>query len=46
MSSTLIFPVLLIVLDIGASVMYAIDGNWRLTVYWFAAATLTAMVTI
>lgn len=42
---TLIFPTALIVLDVAAAGVYAIDGDWRRCVYWFAAATLTACVT-
>jgi hypothetical protein len=42
---TFIFPFLLICLDIGAAIVYAIYGDYRHTVYWIAAATLTACVT-
>ena len=41
-----LFPTLLIVLDLGASMVYAFDGDWRRAIYWFAAATLTLTVTI
>lgn len=40
------FPAALIVLDLAASAFYALDGDWRRGIYWFAAATLTLMVTI
>jgi len=43
--STLIFPTLLFVLDLCASIVYAIDGDLRKVVYWGAAAILTAAVT-
>ena len=40
-----IFPSVLIVLDVAAAVVYAAAGDWRRTIYWFAAAVLTATVT-
>ena len=40
-----IFPSLLILLDIGAAVVYGVSGDWRRCVYWIAAAVLTATVT-
>lgn len=45
MKTTLIFPTVLVVLDVGAAVVYAIGGDWKKAIYWFAAATLTATVT-
>lgn len=45
MKTTLIFPTVLVVLDVGAAVVYAIGGDWKKSIYWFAAATLTATVT-
>jgi len=42
---TQIFPLILIALDIGAAVVYCIHGDWRKTVYWIAAAVLSAAVT-
>ena len=45
MRATLIFPTLLIALDVGAAVVYAVCGDWKRCVYWIAAATLTATVT-
>ncbi len=47
MISVKFFPTLMIALSLGASVAYAIKGfdNWRMIVYWIAAATLTAVVT-
>jgi len=42
---TKIFPSILIVLDIAASIVYACSGDWRKAVYWFAAAVLTFVVT-
>ena len=40
-----IFPTVLIALDVCAAVPYAWHGNWRMAVYWLAAATLTACAT-
>lgn len=42
---TKIFPSILIALDIAAALVYAINTDWRHTIYWLAAATLTASVT-
>lgn len=40
-----IFPTILIALDVAAAVVYAAAGDWRRTIYWFAAGVLTASVT-
>lgn len=40
-----IFPTILIVLDIGASIVYLLDGDIRRMIYWLAAGTLTICVT-
>ena len=40
-----LFPSLLILLQLGSSIMCAVDGDWRKTVYWFAAAVLNIAVT-
>lgn len=45
MRSEYVFPTLLIALDVAASVPYAVKANWRMMIYWLAAATLTACVT-
>ncbi len=45
MNAAKFFPLVLIVLDVSAAGVYACCGDWRHTVYWFAAATLTATVT-
>jgi len=45
MTRAQLFPVLLIVLDIGASIVYACGQDWRRGIYWLAAAVLTATVT-
>jgi hypothetical protein len=40
------FPVALMVLDVGAAIVYAaMDADWRRAIYWIAAAVLTATVT-
>ena len=38
-------PTLLIIVDVGASVVCACDGDFRRAIYWFAAAVLTVCVT-
>lgn len=40
-----VFPSVLIALDVAAAVVYAAHCDWRRTIYWLAAATLTATVT-
>lgn len=45
MNRAQIFPTLLIALDVGAGIFYALDGDFKRLVYWLAAATLTATVT-
>ena len=42
---TKLFPTILIVLDVAAGIAYATKGDVRHTIYWQAAATLTACVT-
>jgi len=45
MNATKIFPFALIVLDVGAALVYAWSHDWKHTIYWLSAATLTATVT-
>ena len=45
MRTEYIFPTVLIVLDVLAVLPYAWHCNWRMAIYWLAAATLTACVT-
>lgn len=45
MNRTQIFPTILIILDVAAAIGYGVDYNWRLSVYWLAAAVLTICVT-
>lgn len=40
-----IFPLLLIVLDLGAAAVYGFSGDWRKLIYWIAAAVLNVTVT-
>ena len=39
------FPVALIALDVGAAAVYAWQREWRMAIYWIAAAVLNAAVT-
>ena len=41
----LVFPTILIILDVAASAVYLAGGDVRRFIYWMAAATLTATVT-
>lgn len=45
LSRTLVFPAILIVLDLAAALIYGLDGNVRRCIYWIAAAVLTTVVT-
>ena len=40
-----IFPTILIVLDLGAAVVYGLDGDLRKCVYWISAGVLSICVT-
>lgn len=40
-----VFPAILVVLDVGAAVVYAIEADPRRCIYWLAAAVLTVVVT-
>ena len=42
---TYIFPIIIIILNVGAAVMYGAAHNWRQAVYFAAAAILNAAVT-
>lgn len=44
--SVYFFPLCSIFLNIGAAAIYALDHDWNRTIYWLAAATLTACVTL
>ena len=43
--SVKIFPIILMILDFGAAVVYLCNGDFKRCIYWIAAATLTACVT-
>jgi hypothetical protein len=45
MTKEKILPTLLIIIDVAAALFYIPSGNFRMVIYWFAAATLTAVVT-
>lgn len=45
MKKQYIFPLILIVLDVGAAVVYLKHKDIRMTIYWLAAAVLNAAVT-
>lgn len=38
-------PTMMILLSVGAAVVYCINGDYRRTIYWLAGAVLTASVT-
>lgn len=40
-----IFPLLLILLDVGAAVIYTMQKDYKKAVYWIAAAVLNITVT-
>lgn len=41
----ILFPSILIALDVAAALVYLSGGDWKKFIYWAAAATLTATVT-
>lgn len=41
----LVFPTILIILDVASAAVYLVGGDVRRFIYWMAAATLTATVT-
>jgi hypothetical protein len=45
MKKEYIFPLLLIIFDIGAAVVYLYQKDYKKTVYWIAAAVLSITVT-
>lgn len=40
-----IFPISLIILDLGAALVYAIQKDFKMMVYWISAAVLNICVT-
>jgi len=45
MTAQTIFPLIQVVLSVGASVVYACNGDIRHAIYWLAAAVLVLTVT-
>lgn len=45
MDKTKIFPVILILLNLGAAIMSGTAGDFKKMVYWVAAAVLNVTVT-
>ena len=46
MKAEYIFPTILIALEVcAAALSYSVKSDWRMAIYWLAAATLTACVT-
>lgn len=45
MQASKVLPTAMIVLSVGAALVYLSQGDIRRTVYWTAAAALTASVT-
>ena len=45
MNTKYIFPLLLIILDVGAAIVYGINKDIRMATYWIAAAVLNICVT-
>lgn len=45
MKGVYVFPILLMILDIGAGIVYLCHGNIKMAGYWIAAAVLNACVT-
>jgi len=40
-----IMPCILIVIELAASVVWAVNHDWRKAAYWFSAACINASVT-
>jgi len=45
MKTEYIFPIILMTLNFGASMVYFSKGNWQMGIYWNLALGLTAIVT-
>jgi hypothetical protein len=45
MSAKLVFPVLLLLCNLGAAAVYAADGDYRRAAYWAASSICIAAVT-
>jgi hypothetical protein len=42
---TQVLPIILILIDVGASAVYAYNGDYKRAVYWISAGLLTTTVT-
>lgn len=45
MDKAIILPTVLIIINIGASMPYYMQGDWRMGGYWISAACITFFVT-
>lgn len=45
MNTKQIFPIILIVLDVGACVMCAVNKDFKMALYWLSAGILNCCVT-
>lgn len=45
MKAQYIFPIVMVVLDLCAGAVYAVQGDYKKLIYWLAAAVLNAAVT-
>ena len=45
MQSKYLFPVALIILDLGAAIIYALNKDYKMAIYWLAVAVLNITVT-
>lgn len=45
MNSRWVFPSIIIVLQVGAAAVCAVNRDWRGVVYWLAASVIIATVT-
>ena len=43
---TKLFPIILIALNLAASLVYAFHNEWKMAIYWLSAAVLNICVTI
>jgi len=41
-----LLPIAMMLMSVGASLVYFADGDLRRAIYWLAAATLTTCVTL
>jgi len=46
MKSEYILPAITMLINLGSAIVYLLQGNFRMFVYWIAAVVLTFCVTI